>query len=376
MNLEEQKRYIKHLLRVIYESEAPSDHDKKVLKYMSELDRARDFDSTAQYNRLMRRVSKKRHKPKVRWQTTRRVAVYMAAAALVVLVCTVGIRLFGSRPYAVEQSVDLSAQARPILRMTTEQADPYRLILELSDGRIWCIDDQDEPVDIAGIQQEIRKAGVGKDLTASIVVPKTRIASFAFTDGSLIALNSDSRLSFPIRYGAGERRVSLEYGEAFLKVAKDRDHPFAVELPNAEINVLGTEFNVSASGETSVTTLVNGKIELTKSSRTDRVVMTPGEEAIVTLQGIEVGEVDTSDVGLWQEGKYAFRSQPLTDILGQVSRWYDVHFVVSDPSIARQTFTGVIYKRYTIDFVLKLLEETAGVVMTREGEQTVRVERK
>lgn len=375
MNLEEQKRYIKHLLRVIYESETPSDRDKKVLKYMSELDCARDFDSTAQYNRLMRSVSKVRHKPKVRWQPARRVAVYMAAAALAVLVCTVGIRIFGSRPQAI-QSVDLSAQARPILRMTTEQTDPYRLMLELSDGRRWCIDDQDGPVDVAGIQQEIREAGAGKDLTASIVVPKTRIASFAFTDGSLIALNSDSRLSFPISYGAGERKVSLEYGEAFLKVAKDRDHPFAVELPNAEINVLGTEFNVSASGETSVTTLVNGKIELTKSSRTDRVVMTPGEEAIVTLQGIEVGEVDTSDVGLWQEGKYAFRSQPLTDILGQVSRWYDVHFVVSDPSIARQTFTGVIYKRYAIDFVLKLLEETAGVVMTREGERTVRVERK
>lgn len=375
MNLEEQKRYIKHLLRVIYESEAPSDRDKEVLKYMSELDRARDFDSTAQYNRLMRSVSKVPHKPKVRWQTTRRVTVYMAAAALAVLVCTVGIRLFGSRPQAV-QNVDLSAQTRPILRMTTEQADPYRLILELSDGRSWCIDDQNEPVDVAGIQHEIIKAGVGKDMTASIVVPKTRIASFAFTDGSLIALNSDSRLSFSISYGAGERKVSLEYGEAFLKVAKDRDHPFAVQLPNAEINVLGTEFNVSASGETSITTLVNGKIELTKDSRTDRVVMTPGEEAIVTLQGIEVGEVDTSDVGLWQEGKYAFRSQPLTDILGQVSRWYDVHFVVSDPLIARQTFTGVIYKRYAIDFVLKLLEETAGVVMTREGERTVRVERK
>lgn len=364
------------MLRVIYESEAPSDRDKEVLKYMSELDRAKDFDSTAQYNRLMRRVSKRRHRPIVRWQPARKVAVYMAVAALLVLVCTVGIRIFGSRPNAVEQSVDLSAQARPILRMTTEQTDPYRLILELSDGRIWCIDDQEEPVDVAGIQREMRKAGVGKDLTASIVVPKTRIASFAFTEGSLIALNSDSRLSFPISYGASDRRVSLEYGEAFLKVAKDRDHPFAVELPNAEINVLGTEFNVSASGETSVTTLVNGKIELTKSSRTDRVLMIPGEEAIVTLQGIEVGEVDTSDVGLWQEGKYAFRSQPLTDILGQVSRWYDVHFVVSDPSIARQTFTGVIYKRYTIDFVLKLLEETAGVVMTREGERTVRVERK
>ena len=79
-------------------------------------------------------------------------------------------------------------------------------------------------------------------------VPVAAEYQLRLSDGTVVYLNSDSRLKYPEVFTGNERKVYLE-GEAYFEVAKDKEHPFKVTAQGVEVNVLGTHFNVNAYPE-------------------------------------------------------------------------------------------------------------------------------
>ena len=66
------------------------------------------------------------------------------------------------------------------------------------------------------------------------------------------------------------RSVSLE-GEAYFKVNHREDESFVVDVSDAEVSVLGTEFNVEARRGLATVTVIpgQGKLHVSKTSGTD-----------------------------------------------------------------------------------------------------------
>ena len=63
-------------------------------------------------------------------------------------------------------------------------------------------------------------------------------------DNSIVWLNADSKLRFPLTFSGKERRVFAKC-ELYFQVAKDSLSPFRIEVEGLyEVEVLGTEFNV------------------------------------------------------------------------------------------------------------------------------------
>ena len=57
-------------------------------------------------------------------------------------------------------------------------------------------------------------------------------------DGSVVHLNSESKLSYPSFFDKDKRRVTLQ-GEAFFEVQKDPEHGFVISTPHeTKIEVL------------------------------------------------------------------------------------------------------------------------------------------
>jgi transmembrane sensor len=65
-------------------------------------------------------------------------------------------------------------------------------------------------------------------------------------DGSKIWLNSSSKLSYPDRFSANLREVTLLEGEAFFEIAHENKLPFIVHSKGVNTQVLGTSFNINA----------------------------------------------------------------------------------------------------------------------------------
>ena len=57
--------------------------------------------------------------------------------------------------------------------------------------------------------------------------PSGRKSTIMLPDGTIVTLNSDSKIVYPAEFGSGDRKIDL-VGEAFFKVAHDPLHPFVV----------------------------------------------------------------------------------------------------------------------------------------------------
>lgn len=193
-------------------------------------------------------------------------------------------------------------------------------------------------------------------------VPRSCEYRLRLADGTMVWLNSDSELRYPVNFAGRERRVFLK-GEAYFDVARNMDMPFRVEAGEMEVEVLGTEFNMNVYGDDGClrTTLAEGKVRVSYAATRQACILEPGEQALLEEGALSVRQVDLRDVVDWKEGRFVFSDLPLEAIVRQLERWYDVEFDFFDPAAKYYRFTGVIMRHKSLQEVLALLEETTDV---------------
>ena len=219
----------------------------------------------------------------------------------------------------------------------------------------------------------------------AIATPKGGTYQITLPDSTKVWLNSASKLTYPSQFDKGERIVKLE-GEAYFEVSKifksttsqeqkSRNTtlerlPFLVKTRNQTVEVLGTQFNVSAYGDEPgvKTTLVEGsvKVALVNTNRdksnsrlsepAPSTILKPGQQSIVHNEQTTVNEVDVSAFIGWKNGYFIFNGIELHDAMRQLSRWYDVE-VIYEGTIPHTPFYGKISRDDTLAEVLAILKE-------------------
>lgn len=190
------------------------------------------------------------------------------------------------------------------------------------------------------------------------VIPRGGENTVILSDGTTVRLNSDSKLTYPVRFKGKQRIVMLE-GEAFFDVAKDTEHPFIVRTRYGEVSVLGTAFNINAykENEACYTTLVRGKVRVT-TLMDDFQELLPGEQAVVWIDKIEKRTVDVDDYVGWVKGIFSFHNETLGNIMSTLERWYNIEIIYEDPSLAQLTYTGAVKRYENINSFLDAFELT------------------
>ena len=186
-------------------------------------------------------------------------------------------------------------------------------------------------------------------------------------DNSIVWLNADSKLRFPLTFSGKERRVFAS-GELYFQVAKDSLSPFRIEVEGLyEVEVLGTEFNVRAySDSPSATTLVDGRVLI--RDKGTKVVLKPGEQAVKGKHGeVVVREVDVAPYIAWRQGYFLFEDERLEDILNELARWYDVNVFFENSSVREERFSVDMPRHESFEEVLRLIEQTRSIRIEIEG---------
>ena len=186
-------------------------------------------------------------------------------------------------------------------------------------------------------------------------------------DNSIVWLNADSKLRFPLTFSEKERRVFAS-GELYFQVAKDSLSPFRIEVEGLyEVEVLGTEFNVRAYSDLpSATTLVDGRVLI--RDKGTKVVLKPGEQAVKGKHGeVVVREVDVAPYIAWKQGYFLFEDERLEDILNELARWYDVNVFFENSSVREERFSVDMPRHESFEEVLRLIEQTRSIQIEIEG---------
>lgn len=210
-----------------------------------------------------------------------------------------------------------------------------------------------------------------------ITVPRgAGLYRVVLSDGSVIWLNSDSRLEYPEKFAKGERKVRVT-GEAFFDVVRDTVKPFIVETERQTVTVLGTEFNVSAyPSEPVMTTLASGKVTVMSGDGTGAVVLIPGEQSVLNTNSdhLVVRQVDIEDVVSWKNGIINIENMALSEILKVVSRAYDVDFATESLPTEDIILRGSISSDETLEVFLAMLSKVADVKFKMRTDGKIEVE--
>ena len=190
---------------------------------------------------------------------------------------------------------------------------------------------------------------------------------FTLADGTMVWLNSSSRLTFPTRFTGDAREVLVE-GEVYFGVQHDESKPFIVRVNDVSVRVLGTEFCISAYPENEgvMTTLVRGAVQVTSGN--NQVVLKPGYQAVVDQYSGAISQraVELSLYTSWVRGIFEYENMEL-NIMVQLDRWYDVQFTFSASECKERRFTGVIRKYEDLNDVLDMIEKTTNVKFIING---------
>ncbi|QEC42150.1 FecR family protein [Pseudobacter ginsenosidimutans] len=216
----------------------------------------------------------------------------------------------------------------------------------------------------------------GELIYNTMSTPKGRQFQIVLPDGTVAWLNAESSIEFPTAFSGRYRDVSIT-GEVFFEVAKKSTTPFRVNIgKQAQIQVLGTSFNVNAYANESqiLTTLLSGSIKLVTATNKTGVVLTPGEQAQLTVaQGISTLKLeknaDIERVMAWKKGVFNFEGLRLQEILRQMERWYEFK-VVYKKSPSDMVYRGGIDRNVKFSEILEVFKEM-GVSFEWDGKTLV-----
>ena len=195
-----------------------------------------------------------------------------------------------------------------------------------------------------------------------LTIPRGGQFFVKLSDGTQVWLNSETQLKYPTQFVEGQSRdVELVYGEAYFDVSPSTEHHgaiFKVLHSKQDIQVLGTEFNVSAYKDESEiqTTLVEGKVAV--STARESFNMEPNDQFTLNLM-TNTGSINTVDVDdfiSWKDGVFSFEGKPLKQIMRVIARWYDAEVIFINKETQDLKFRGTLSKDQTIEQILSIMK--------------------
>lgn len=217
------------------------------------------------------------------------------------------------------------------------------------------------------------KATTGMSASDIIVeAPKGSRLKTILPDGSIVWVNSGSRLSYAQSFGARNREVRLS-GEAYFEVSRNEKKWFIVSTDNVKVEVLGTKFDIHDYSDDSeaIVSLTEGSVAISHPSRPDEVkYLKPDQRATVSKDSgdIAVEKYKTSDSIQWIDGKLFFDGEALMDIARDLSRSYNVQITISNNSLSSLRFYGnFLRQEQTITEVMDALAATGKINYRQNG---------
>ena len=249
--------------------------------------------------------------------------------------------------------------------------------VDLSEGRAFHTEIDGAKISNRGNQiSYVRQGTQLAELRYNILeIPRGAEYFIILSDGTKVWLNSDTRLKYPVNFIGNERVVELT-GEAYFEVTKDTRKPFRVSTGGQIVEVLGTEFNVSSytDEELIYTTLVEGRVKVFSENNPELSQnLTPGYQTYMYKESgdISIRKVDVDEYVAWKNGEFQFNNRTLLEMMGTISRWYDINVVFETDQKKKMRFTGNIKRYENLEQMLQLIEKTHEVKFEKTGDEII-----
>lgn len=207
-----------------------------------------------------------------------------------------------------------------------------------------------------------------------ISTEKQVVNEYQLPDGSVVTLNSNSKLQFPKKFKNNLREVTIT-GEAFFDVVPDAEKPFIIHAGNARVKVLGTSFNVSAYPENETVEVVveTGTVQVQCSEKSDdldtgEILLKPGEKGILLNSAGKLEKTLNTDRNYlaWKTQNLVFDQMPLNEVVRYLNKTYHTEIQLKQENLKTLVLTAQ-FERKPVDFILNVIQLTFDLQLEHEN---------
>lgn len=171
-------------------------------------------------------------------------------------------------------------------------------------------------------------------LDTSIKTEVAQTETFSLPDGSEVALNSGSKITYNKKNWDDSRELSL-IGEAYFKVTKG--NKFSVKTAEGTVSVLGTQFNVSARDGLFTVACYEGLVSVAFN---DNLIKLPAGKKVQIENGkLTVNETTENQSPVWLQHESSFENVPLKMVIKELERQFVVKITLKNVNLEKR-FTG------------------------------------
>lgn len=189
----------------------------------------------------------------------------------------------------------------------------------------------------------------------TLYVPAGQRAELILPDSTRVWLNAHSKLIYPVSFGKGNRQVELN-GEAYFDVVHNEKQPFIVKTRQMDIQVLGTEFNVTSYSSDFEVSLLRGCIELSSPSLSSTYKVKEKEHVKLKDNKLIVNNITDYDYFRWKEGLICFNNESVATIIEKLKLFYDIDIETHNKKFLNSRYSGKFRTKDGIEQVLKVLQ--------------------
>jgi transmembrane sensor len=186
-----------------------------------------------------------------------------------------------------------------------------------------------------------------------------QLSHIAMADGSQVTLNTDSMVRVAV--DTKERRVELQRGEAFFKVAKDPSRPFIVTVGEQRVIAVGTQFSVRREGTDAQVVVTEGTVRIETDEPpplTPAVSVSAGSVAHASQAGASVQSrplPQAEDLISWRTGILVLHDMTLAEAAAEFNRYNARKIVIRDPLVGAMHISGS-FRATNAEAFVRLLE--------------------
>ena len=127
-----------------------------------------------------------------------------------------------------------------------------------------------------------------------------------------------------LAYGKKNRNVTLN-GKAYFSVTHQEQCPFRVQTELANIQVLGTQFQVTANANQTSATVESGKVRFYNKEQKE-AILTKGMYAFINQKGqMQIEKQSDPNTFAWKTHVFVYNEAPLKKVVKELEEVYKVH---------------------------------------------------
>ncbi|MDR1518250.1 MAG: FecR domain-containing protein [Dysgonamonadaceae bacterium] len=203
---------------------------------------------------------------------------------------------------------------------------------------------------------------------SQLVVPKGKRSKLTLPDGSILHVNSGTKVVYPNRFADDVREIYVD-GEVFLDVTPNKKQPFIVRTNDIAIRVMGTKFNVLAYGEDTETQVVlaSGAVQVTSNGNPKKTDLNPSQMYGYKSGQASVTQVDVEKYISWIHGILYVEDERFDVLMTKLSRYYGQKITFGE-NIVTQRCSGKVDLKSDLGKVLSGLTFSFPIEVVQEND--------